>query len=369
MSARATVARLGSTAAIAATAHTALNLRLLRRPDRCEGAGEPVSVLLPVRNEATRIRPCLQALARAADEYGNAEIVVLDDQSSDATASVAREVLGDRARIVAGAAPPPGWLGKPHACQQAADVADPRSSVLVFLDADVVLSPDALSRTVALLRSTDLQLVSPYPRQRAEGTAERLVQPLLQWSWLTFLPLRLAEQTGSPALAAANGQLLAVDRRAYRRTGGHHAVRGDVLDDIALLRSFKRHGLRGAVADGTGIATCRMYDGWRQLRSGYRKSLWSAFGSPAGAVAAHTLLATLYLVPPWAWCRNPRDRWAALGTVAGIAGRALVARRVGGRVWPDSAAHPLSVALFTGLTADSWIGHRRGTLRWAGRPL
>ena len=90
-------------------------------------------------------------------------------------------------------------------------------------DADVVLAPEAVAATVALLADTGLDLVSPYPRQDAPG-ATRLVQPLLQWSWLTFLPLRLAERSARPSLSAANGQLLAVTRAAYDRAGGHAAV-------------------------------------------------------------------------------------------------------------------------------------------------
>ncbi len=74
-----------------------------------------------------------------------------------------------------------------------------------------------------LLDEAGLDLVSPYPRQEAPG-ATRLVQPLLQWSWLTFLPLRLAERSPRPSLSAANGQLLAVRRDAYDRVGGHAAV-------------------------------------------------------------------------------------------------------------------------------------------------
>jgi hypothetical protein len=196
-------------------------------------------VLLPVRNEADRVEPCLRALLRqtAGDRM---ELIVLDDCSTDGTAEVVRRVAGpDRVRLLAGRPPPPGWLGKPHACQQLADAADPASEVLVFLDADVLLAPHAVAATVHLVHAAGLDLVSPYPRQQAGSVAERLVQPLLQWSWLTFLPLRWAERSPRPSLAAANGQLLAVRRAAYRRAGGHAAVRTEVLDDLALLRAVK----------------------------------------------------------------------------------------------------------------------------------
>lgn len=367
-------ARGGAVAALALTAHTALNLRLLRRPTPAGAVtAEPVSVLVPVRDEQTRIRPCLRALSTAMDRYarggGAVEAVVLDDCSTDETASVVRAHGDPRIRLSAGMPPPGGWLGKPWACHQAVAAAAPESTVLVFLDVDVELAPDALVRTIASLRVWRLDAVCPYPRQCAESVAERLIQPLLQWSWATFLPLRAAERTARPSLTAANGQLLAVDAAAYRTCGGHGAVRTEVLDDIGLLRALKRAGYRGGVADGTDLASCRMYVGWRDLRDGYAKSLWSAFGSRSGAAAVLTALGWLYVLPPLAWLRSPHDRVLAGGTVAGIVGRALVARRVRGRVWPDSAAHPVSIAVLGWLTARSWHERRAGRLRWKGRRI
>jgi len=357
----------GSLLAAAGTLHAAYNLRVLRVPPRQPApVTEPVSVLLPVRDEADRVRPCLDALRRQTG-VADLEVLVLDDGSRDDTAEVVRSATaGDgRLRLLTGEPLPAGWLGKPWACTQLAEAA--RGSVLVFVDADVVLEPSAVAATVALLRSARLDLVSPYPRQVAVSPAERLVQPLLQWSWLTTLPLRLAERSSRPSLAAANGQLLAVDARAYERSGGHGAVRDDVLDDIALLRAVKRSGGRGGVVDGTQVAVCRMYDGWAELRDGYTKSLWSATGSPTAATAVTGLLVLAYVVPPLAGLRG--SRVGALGYAAGVVGRALVGRRVGSLMWPDALAHPASVLALGWLTAQSWRRHRAGTLQWKGRDI
>ena len=193
------------------------------------------------------------------------------------------------------------------------------------------------------------------------------MQPLLQWSWLTTLPLRVAERSARESLAAANGQLLVVDADAYRRSGGHAAVRDEMLEDVALLRAVKRSGGRGSVVDGTQVATCRMYDGWADLRDGYAKSLWSAFGSPAGAAAVVAGLGVAYVVPPLAALRGSRA--GLLGYAAGVTGRVLAARRTGARVWPDSLAHPVSVAAFGWLVATSLRRHRAGTLTARGRPV
>ncbi len=328
-------------------------------------------MLLPLRDEAHRVEAGLVALLTAIDRYGDgAELVVLDDGSTDGTADVVRRVAGahPRVRMVDGAPLPAGWLGKPHACWQLAQTADPDSTVLAFVDADVVLAPDALAASVELMRQSGLDLVCPYPRQLAVSAAERLVQPLLQWSWLTTLPLRLAERSPRPSLSAGNGQLLVVDRFAYLRAGGHAAVRTEVLEDVALVRAVKAAGGSGGLVDGTSIATCRMYDGWPDLRDGYSKSLWSAFGSPAGAAGAMTLLATAYVLPPVAAVVR-RSPVGLAGYAAAVIGRVLVARRTRSRVWPDSLAHPLSIAVLGGLTARSWWLRSRGTLRWKGRDL
>lgn len=337
---------------LALAAHTALNAVLLRRPGAAgssvpEGA-VPVSVLVPARDEAASIQACL---ASVLAQTHRCEVLVLDDGSTDGTADLARE-LG--VRVLPGRPLPPGWLGKPYACSQLARAAT--GQVLVFLDADVRLAPTAIADTLGLLESTGLDLLSPYPRQQAPGLT-RLIQPLLQWSWLTFVPLRLNTVR---ALAVANGQLLAVRRAVYERAGGHGAVRDQVVEDIALLRAVQRTGGRGGVVDGTRLATCRMYGSWPELSAGYRKSLHTV---PLPALA---VLAGLYVLPPAAALRGSRAGTVAMA--AGVASRAVAARRTGSPV-VDSLAHPVSVTLLLWLAARSRLDNRRHRLTWKGRPV
>jgi hypothetical protein len=370
---RGTVAA-ASLAACAATAHTAYNLRVLRTPSPTPPAvAERVSVLVPARDEAARITPCITALL-ASVGLPDLEVLVLDDGSTDGTADVVRAAAaGDpRLRVLdGGTAPlPRGWLGKPWACARLAEHAT--GSVLVFVDADVEVAPHGIAATVALMRGAGLAAVSPYPHQQAHGVLPRLVQPLLQWSWATTLPLRLAETSPRESLVAANGQLLAVDASAYRAAGGHAAVRDLVLEDIGLLRALKRAGHRGVAADGTDVASCRMYDTAGELVEGYTKSLWSAFGSPAGSAAVVGGLSFLYVVPALAGvlARDRRTRaWGTLGYAAGVTGRAMVAHRTRTPVVPDALAHPASVLAFGALVAESWRRKRDGRLTWRGRTL
>ena len=220
----------------------------------------------------------------------------------------------------------------------------------MFVDADVVLAPHAVAAAVAVLRGAGLDLLSPWPRQLADGAAARLVQPLLQWSWMVSLPLRRAERSPHPSLCAANGQFLVADAAALARAGGFGGVGAEVLDDLALARAVKRAGGRVGVADGTEIAACRMYDGWADLRAGYRKSLWAAFG-PAPGVRGRRRDA------------GPGLRRAGAGRAARVTGRA---GRLRGRGREPGAGRRVAAAAGPGPTR--WPTPRRSRRCWGCWP-
>lgn len=361
--------RVLSGTAVAAAVHAAVNAALLRRPPpRPPAVARPVTVVLPVRDEQAQVGGCLAAVL-AQEGVPGLRVVVVDDGSTDGTAGVVRAVPDPRVRLVRAADPPPGWLGKPHACATGVAAGDPGADgVLVFLDADVRLFPDAVAGAVAVLEAHGLDLVSPWPRPVVAGAAERLVQPLGPWLWMTTLPVRLAERSPRPSLTAANGQFLVVRRPAYLRAGGHAAVRGEVIEDVALARAVKRAGGRAVPVDGSRLAACRMYEGWPALRAGYAKSLWAAVGgSPAASTAVAAGLTAVWVLPALAALRGSPA--GLVGYAAGVAGRAVSAAATGSRIWPDSLAHPVSMLLFDVLLAGSVAGRRQGTLSWRGRPL
>jgi hypothetical protein len=362
--------------ATALTVHTAWNLRRLRRPTVPDNdVTQKVAVLIPARDEEQHIASTIESV-QSQRGVSDVSIHVLDDGSSDNTAAITDTLAGRDPRISVHRAPdeppPSGWLGKNYACARLANLAAlAQAEVLVFVDADVRLEPSALSSLIAELRAGDFALIAPYPRQQAVGWLERLVQPLLVWSWATTVPVAVAERYQWASMSVANGQLLVFDARSYHSIGGHEAVRGDVIEDVALMRAIRRAGLRAITVDGSWLATCRMYESPRDLIDGYAKSAWKAFGGPAGSLVVNATLVAVYVVPAIAAIvgRGSTRAWGLAGYAAGVGGRVLIARRTGERSLPDAFAHPVSILAFATINAVSWWRHLTGTTQWKSRGL
>ena len=365
--------QLGSIISVIAAIHSFLNLKLLRKPAEFSVVSEPISILLPVLNEAERIAPTLQSLMEQRG-VPNLELIIRDDGSTDQTISLINRLTKNAPfkvqLITDDQSAPAGWVSKSWSCQRMSEIAT--GTTLVFIDADVKFSPTAIAQAVSTLRSSGLDLISPYPKQAAVTWSERIIQPLLQWSWLTFLPLRLAERSSNPSLTSANGQFLVIDANRYRSCGGHGANPAAVLDDIALLQAVKSDGGRGIVVDGTDLATTRMYRNVTELTEGYTKSLWSAVGGRLQSRLLSLFLVITYVVPPIAAVTrsNPKiQRAGAIGFLAAILSRIAVAKRTGSRELPDAVTHPIAITGYVVLSEISWQQRLKGKLLWRGRKI
>jgi glycosyltransferase involved in cell wall biosynthesis len=334
-------------------------VRGLETPD----ISEFVSILIPLRNESQNVPGLIESVInqKGLSRY---EVLALDDNSSDDTAEQIRKHSAPILNMKSGAALPDGWLGKNFACHQLAQEAE--GEYLVFVDADVRLSPFAVSSSIAFMKGLKWDFLSPYPRQIAITFLERLAQPLLQWSWFASLPLRLAEKLQRPSMVVANGQFFIVSRAAYLKTGGHEAIKSEVLDDLELGRSLVRAGYSGGVADGSKIAFCRMYNSAKELIEGYSKSQWRAFGSPIGAVLAAVILFATSILPITLGLSGETLGW--YGYFALVTSRLLVALKTDS-VISSASLHPLSAGLWIYLIFISWYRKGRGELIWRGRHL
>lgn len=369
----------------------ALSMPRLRRPVTVE-TNDRVVVCVPARDEESTL-PLLIGDLRAQRYPGEIRVIVLDDGSRDRTLAAATRAAGGDPRISVrsnAVPPPPGWTGKAAACRRLADLAfddSPSADVIAFVDADVRLAPDAISATVTALRCGDAALLCSWPEQHAGSFAERLLQPLLGFSWMSTVAVAAANRSVRPSLAVACGQFLMFDAAAYRRIGGHAAVASSATEDLDIARALRRSGERTVLVSGAGFVGCRMYRNWTDLRTGYTRWLWSSFGGRAGAAAVLAFAAVTYLLPPAAFVLGSgRVRHAgAVGYLAGVIARlgsaaAETSSRTGAvgghsesggpaRRAASAGAHPLAVAIFAGLVVDSHIRRARNALSWKGRPL
>jgi hypothetical protein len=340
--------------------------RTLIPPDDPPPVRDRVSVLMPARNEAHRIGPGIASLVRQRG-VDDLEILVLDDNSTDGTseAVLAAAAADPRVRVLTGRPLPEGWRGKPHACAQLADAAT--GSVLVFVDADVTFEPHAMASAIALMRRRHLDYVSPFPRQLTGSLAEKLLQPLTAWTRLSMVDMRHAEDSHENGSLLANGQFIVAEAKAYWRAGGHAAIRDAVIDDLWLASAMKATGSRGVPVEGSGLAACRMYDGWADLREGYTRWLWILFPTRRNLVKTIAQLVCSELVPPLAALRG--SRIGLLGYTAAVAGRVVSGRAARDRIFPYALASPVTAAISAGMYVDSVRRHQRGELSWKGRSL
>ena len=342
---------------------TFINAQSIRIPRNGRDLSASVAVLLPVRNEAANIVELVASL-KAQTGISDLKFYFLDDGSEDETLELLkREVAGDKRFSIAGGQQlPEGWLGKPWALEQLRSKV--KADYIVNIDADVRLVPKAICVTINLLIDQKLDFVSPYPKQIAKSFGERMVQPLLQWSWLSTVPLRIAEKSGRASLAVANGQFFAVRESALTVVSGYSASKRAVLDDMELARTLLRNGFKGCVADGSHIATCHMYNSWAEVKAGYGKSLWSAFGSRLGSFIAIAFLFLTGILPLLGAIAGFTTGFYALEFV--IISRIIAARISRGR-FLDAFLHPISTLILIYLIIYSWSA--RGKVQWKGRTL
>lgn len=309
-----------------------------------------VSLLIPARNEEGNLARNLPALMR----QGASEVMVLDDQSSDATAAVARAA---GAAVLAGTPLPAGWRGKNWACHQLARAA--RGDVLVFTDADVQWSPGALDAVVTQLQDTGAGLFSVFPRQRNESVGERLLTPLVDNVLLSLFPAPLL-RVPSAAASAANGQVMVFRREAYQQSGGHAGVRGELLEDVQLGRKVKGSGERLALALGADLIGVRMYGSYPQSVVGFAKSLPGFHGnSRAVMLASWALYFITYTLPLFHRHGRPLLVAALL--------EGLLVRRITGRTKPADLLELLLTPFLPLLALPVFQRASRKEVEWKGR--
>ena len=341
-----------------------LNSFTMRKPEASEEIAESIAVLLPVRNEEENVERILGELL-SQENCPHLNIYLLNDNSTDNTLEIARSFTSPSLHILDIPEPPAGWIGKVNALHHGlthlqSDLPD----YIISIDADVTFTPSAMASSINTIRKLQLDFISPYPRQIARTWGERLIQPLLQWSWMSTLFLRGSEKYPLPSTVVCNGQFLVLKSSSLVSSGGFAAISDRVLDDMELGRSLVRSGFKGAVIDGSELASTRMYRNFDEVRKGYGKSLHLAFGGGVASIFTALFIFATGVLPLILAISGNAIALAAL--IAITMSRLLAASMAKGSL-RDSLLHPLSSLLFIYLLYYSWRNKSRA--QWKGRTL
>jgi GT2 family glycosyltransferase len=327
--------------------------------------GPQVSVIVPARNEEASIAFCLESLL--AQTAITAEIVVVDDGSTDRTWQIAESLGG--IRVITAPPLPPNWTGKNNALAAGARIS--RGEWLLFTDADTMHYPGSLARALAEAEQQHCALLSYSPRQEVHGFWEKAVMPVIFAELAaTYEPSRV----GDPAdpSAAANGQYILISREAYDAVGGHAALGSCLLEDVALARAVKVSGRKISFRYAGEAARTRMYRSFAQLREGWTKNLALLFSRPMRLALLRTLEFLLIV------------GGAASALIFGLAGEstlafsagiltgviwALLLRRIvkAHFSWQANVLALFGLPLFSFLLLRSRVAHAKGEVCWKGR--
>ena len=342
-------------------------LYLRRRPPRRPAAWPGVSVLIPARDEESNIAACV--LSYLGSRYPDFEVIVLDDESRDRTSAILAGLKRGRPRlrVLKGSPLPKGWVGKNWACWRLARAA--RHPFFLFADADTRARPGLLKELAAASLERGSDLLSGFPQEVMDNFWTALGLPYLYYIGLAAFPLAWLAKPWFP-VGIANGQCLFFRRAAYRRVGGHRAVKGELVEDYRLGTAVKRLGLRLDLVDLGEFLSCRMYGSLGEIWQGFSKNLYLMAFRPW--LAPLVLLAHYLLwVGPWlslAWGLARHWPAGALALPACMVGLVLVQRLSIAAFFGQSLAmcllHPLSVLFMDSILARSVL------LRWhpQGRP-
>jgi glycosyltransferase involved in cell wall biosynthesis len=338
-----------------------------------------LTVIIPARNEEDTIGACLESLVQQSEEVfllgRDWELIVVDDDSSDRTAEIARGFAG--VTVLKAGKLEKGWTGKANAIWTAARKA--RGKWLLFTDADTVHEPGDLRRGIHEAIKHKAGMLSYSPRQIVQGFAQKTLMPLV-FSELAvaYPPAKVSDP--NQRIAAANGQFLLVEREAYRRIGGHPAVKDKVLEDVELAFTAKRRkvGLRFRYADDA-VAT-RMYRSNANMIEGWTKNLALLFDNALSLAVWRALDIVLLIGLPvlaielWnAHFSAHSLEWLGAGWILALLWVRNVFRfygRVAKSNFPfmDCALAPLGLPLFVVLLYRSWFQHKvYKQVSWKGR--
>jgi glycosyltransferase involved in cell wall biosynthesis len=324
-----------------------------------------VSAIVPARNEEAVVAACISSLACQPEI---SEILVVNDQSTDATADVVRSLTAriPKLRLLESGGLPEGWVGKNHALWVGVQKA--KCDWFLFTDADAEHQQDSASRALKIAQEQNAALVSFSPEQVTETWYEKALIP--------YIYLRLAKQFSyekvndpNSRAAAANGQFLMIRRDVYDAVGGHASVAGEVLEDVALATRAKAAGHRISFSSGKGIVRVRMYRSFDAMWQGWKKNLYRLMGGTPWAVFRE-MESNLPWIPALLILLGLKyPILLFLGVLFLIVRQTSYGLDLARNQYPFSFIfyYVPAVALYVGVLWASYRGHVHGRIEWKGR--
>jgi len=246
---------------------------LLAPYGKSDGLKPPfLTVIIPARNEASNIERCVDSLLNQSYPDDRYKIVVIDDNSDDNTAAIVRKIQADHPRLKLAEAGelPEGWTGKNNACWKGATIAE--GEWYCFIDADTSAAPDLLRTAVAFSVTHHIDMLSLNPFQELVSFSERLLLPAVFISIAGSMNFTHVNDPARPE-ALANGQFILFRQSVYKAMKGHSAIRGEIMDDIALAKVVKQSGYRLYCMFGDELIRTRMYQSFSDIWEGFSKNL------------------------------------------------------------------------------------------------
>jgi len=326
-----------------------------------------VSVIVPARNEGVCLAACLRSLVKQSGVP--LEIIVVDDHSTDHTREIALSFSSQQVRLIEAGPLPPGWTGKNNAVNAGSKAAT--AEWLLFTDADTIHLPGSLARGLEEAKRHGAALLSYSPEQIVKSFWEKAIMPVIFAELAASYRPSQVSDPNSPA-AAANGQYILITREAYDAVGGHAAVAGNLLEDVALARAVKQSGRKIFFRYAADAVQTRMYRNFAQLREGWTKNLALLFPAPARLSALRAiefvLIAASTAVAISAALRGSWQPAAAAGMLAVIM-YGLFLKRISRAhfAWDANLLAVFGLPLFSYFLLGSKSAHATGTVAWKGR--
>ena len=322
---------------------------------------------MPARDEEAVIASCIESLAIQPEI---AEILVVNDQSSDKTAEIVRSLMLKipQLRLLETHEVPPGWVGKNHAIFLGATEA--KSPWLLFTDADAELLPGAAARALQLAQEKSAALISFSPEQIARTWYEKSLIPFVYTRLAKHFSYDAVNNPASPA-AAANGQFLMIRRDAYDSVGGHASIVAEILEDVALAKRAKAAGFRLWFGSGQGIVRVRMYRSFRAMWQGWKKNLYLLIGGSPSAVIRE-LESTIPWIPLIIILVGIKIPFLTfLGVVFLLMREFIYGTELTRNQFPSKFIiyYVPAVILYAGVLWASYRSHAKGKVEWKGREI